>query len=254
MGAVSNAFAGIEDFTTQNLLGGAQADAAREAAEIQAEAGQQALATQQQQFEQTREDLSPFRQLGVSAIEDPSSVINNPFFQALAADQEQRLLQSAAARGKVGAGGTSDDLTRNLLLLGNQFQQQDIQTGLGAATGGATLGQQAATNIGGILGNIGNVQAAGVIGEAAAGPAAVQDIIGTGTALTAAFSDIRLKDNIRFSHTEDGKRIYNWDWTEEAKGLVGDQATTGPIAQELMNTHPELVTMDSETGFYKVLV
>lgn len=77
---------------------------------------------------------------------DPSRVLENPFFQALAAEQEQRLMASQAARGKVGAGETTDLLQRNLLQLGSQFQQQDIANQLAEAQAQATLEQQDITN------------------------------------------------------------------------------------------------------------
>ena len=251
------------------FFGGAAANAAEEAAALQVAQGDRALAAQVLANEQSRADLSPFKEAGAAglpllsgAINDPSSrVLNNPFFQSMAADQEQRLLSSAAARGKVGSGGTGDDLQRNLLLLGNQFAQQDItnlqnltNTGLNAAAQTGASAQQGASAVGGILGNIGNAQAAGTVGAANAQAEGGQNALGLGIGLLSAFSDIRLKENVRFSHVEDGIRMYNWKWTNEALDIVGDQSTTGPIAQELKKSHPELVTTDEKTGFLKVLM
>ena len=253
-------------FIEQNLLGGAQKDAAERAAERQEAAALTAQELQQQTTEQIRGDLEPFREAGAStipllqgAIDDPSArVLNNPFFQSMAADQEQRLLASAAARGKVGSGGTSDDLQRNLLLLGNQFAQQDItnlqnltNTGANAAAQTGSFLQQGATSQGGILGNMANAQAASEIAQANAQAQATDNLLTLGATI---FCDIRLKENVKFSHVEDGIRLYNWTWTDEALELVGDQDTTGPIAQELKKTHPEKVILDEETGFYKVLM
>lgn len=253
-------------FIEQNLLGGAQKDAAERAAQRQEAAALKAQELQQQTTEKIRGDLAPFREAGAStipllqgAIDDPSSrVLNNPFFQSMAADQEQRLLASAAARGKVGSGGTSDDLQRNLLLLGNQFAQQDItnlqnltNTGANAAAQTGSFLQQGATSQGGILGNMANAQAASEIAQANAQAQATGNLLMLGATT---FCDIRLKENVKFSHIEDGVRLYNWTWTDEALELVGDQDTTGPIAQELKKTHPEKVILDEETGFYKVLM
>lgn len=121
----------------------------------------------------------------------PERVTQNPFFQALAEDQERRLMGSAAARGKLGSGGTDLALTRNLLQLGQEFQQQDIanqiqeaqiqqglraeqaglqaqrfgqlfnvgQLGANVATGSGSAIQGAASNVGNLLTGIGNVQA-----------------------------------------------------------------------------------------------
>ena len=264
-GAVDRAFSegGVID---QNLLGGAERDAAEKAAAEQERAGKEAMSIQERTSEQIRADLAPFREGGAAAlpllsgaINDPSSrVLNNPFFQTMAADQEQRLLASAAARGKVGSGGTGDDLQRNLLLLGNQFAQQDItnlqnltNTGSNAAAQTGSFLQQGATAQGGILGNIANANAAATVAGANAEADARNNLITAGATI---FCDIRLKDNVKFSHVENGIRMYNWSWTDEALDIVGDQSTTGPIAQELKKSHPELVTMDEETGFYKVLM
>lgn len=251
------------------FFGGAAANAATEAATQQVAQADRALVAQQEASAQIRSDLSPFRETGAAglplltgAINDPSSrVLNNPFFQSMAADQEQRLLASAAARGKAGSGGTNDDLQRNLLLLGNQFAQQDItnlqnltNTGLNAAAQTGASAQQGASAIGGILGNIGNAQAAGTIGAGNAQSQGGQNLLAGGIGLLSALSDIRLKENVKYSHTQDGIRMYDWDWKEEALEIVGDQGTHGPIAQELIQTHPERVFMDESIGFYKVLM
>ena len=256
-------FAGLVE---NKLLGGDAANAAERAARDQSAAGEEALLAQQGVTDQIRGDLAPFREAGAAgipllsgAINDPSSrVLNNPFFQTMAADQEQRLLASAASRGKVGSGGTGDDLQRNLLLLGNQFAQQDItnlqnltNTGANAAAQTGSFAQQGVTAQGGIMGNIANANAAGIIGAANAGTNTTNALIGAGATL---FCDIRLKDDVKFSHVEDGIRMYNWAWTDEALDIVGEQPTSGPIAQELKKTHPHLVTVDESTGFYKVLM
>jgi hypothetical protein len=265
-GGIVGGAAGSGDLIDQNLLGGAQADAAKKAAREAEKLGRLALNDQREATAQTRSDLSTFRGLGETAapklegaIDDPSSrVLNNPFFQTMAADQEQRLLASQAARGKVGSGETGDDLQRNLLLLGNQFAQQDItnlqnltNTGANAAAQTGSFLQQGTTAAGGIMGNIANANAAGTIGAANARAQGVNNVLSIGSA---ALSDVRLKENVKFSHMQDDIRMYNWDWTEEGKALAGDQITTGPIAQELKVNHPELVVMDEEIGFYRVLM
>lgn len=173
----------------------AQSKAAKSAAEAQVQLGREALAFQKESRDLALEGLAPFREAGVSAIgglpallqaqqstiDDPSSrVLNNPFFKALAEQQERRLLQSAAARGKVGSGGTAEELQQNLLLLGNQFAQQDIANqqlgitnlqnlstiGANAAAGQGSTIQQTAGMATGTLGNIGAAQAQGITGAA----------------------------------------------------------------------------------------
>jgi len=270
-----------------SLSGKDAADAAKEAAGIQAASGREAAAIAEAAQFRLEEGLQPFTQFGVdqgigqlpglfeqqqAAISDPTSgVLNNPFFQALAQQQEQRLLNVQGSRGKGFSGGTRDALIRQQLLLGNQFSQQNIgniQGQIQNQFNAANIGQSSAAqvgvsglntagNIGGILGNVANAQAAGVIGQQQAGAQGVNNIIGLGTGLgKLAFSDQRLKTNIEFSHIHpnNGVNIYTWDWTEEAKAIVGDQDETGPIAQELRLTRPDLVITDPETGFLKVLM
>jgi len=268
------------------FTGETAADAASDSAKLGAEAGDKSIEFQREALGDLRGDLAPFKEFGVDqgvgqlpglfsqlqgAISDPSSaVIDNPFFKALAGQQEQRLLASQAARGKVGSGETGDELQRNLLLLGNQFQQQNIgniqgqiQNQFNAATIGqnaaaqtGTAGLQTAQNIGGILGNVANIRGAAEVAGANATNQGISNILNTGGSIAGmlGFSDQRLKENIKFSHIDDGIRMYTWDWTEEAKELVGSQESQGPIAQELMLTRPDLVITDPETGFYKVLM
>lgn len=266
------------------ISGKAAADAAKEAAELQSAAGTDAIANLRQAQIEAAARQQPFEQFGTDqgigqlpglfqqqqdAINNPTGILNNEFFQAMARDQEQRLLNIQGSRGKGFSGGTQDALARQQLLLGNQFSQQNIgniqgqiqnqfnaaSIGQNAASRTGVQGLQTAGNIGGVLGNIANVQAAGIIGQQQAGAQGIDNIIGIGQAI-AGFSDQRLKTNIEFSHKHPkfGVNIYTWDWTEEAKAIVGDQDETGPIAQELMLTRPDLVITDPETGFLKVLM
>jgi len=161
----------VRDTFGIDLTGGGQEDAARESARIQEQFGREAL-------EFGAEQVSPFRDIGISAgaqlpgaqfqgfQSDPSRVLDNPLFQALARDQEQKLIGQRAALGLGGSGGTRDSLSRNLLLLGNQFQQQDFdrqaqesnirfgqlfdqaRLGANAASQLATSGQNIITDIG----------------------------------------------------------------------------------------------------------
>lgn len=172
----------VRKTTGIDLTGGGASDAASEAAALQ-------VAGQRQGLEAIRQDLGPFRQVGEEAAnlllssvfeptqQDPSAVLQNPFFQALARQQEQDTLAQRAALGLAGSGGTQDALTRNLLQLGWGFQQQDISnalqqnqlrfnqlmgiTGIGQASAAQTgaAGQQALTNIGQIQGVPGMVEA-----------------------------------------------------------------------------------------------
>ena len=283
---VGDAFSGVSGLLDPlDVTGQRAGKAAKDAARVQTQAGREARAAEEAGLAVLREDLDPFRAAGVggldqfqlgteslqSAISDPTAgVIDNPFFRALSADQDRRLLAVRAAGGKTFSGGTNDALIRQQLQLGNQFSQQNIgniQSQIQNSLNLSTLGQNAAArtgtaalqsagNVGGILGNVGNVNAAGIIGANNAQTQGASNAIGTGLGLFAAFSDQRLKENIEFSHVHPNisVNIYTWDWTEEAKQLVGDQEAVGPIAQELQLTRPDLVITDPDTGFLKVVM
>ena len=198
MDAVEDVGKGAGDlfkFDPFDITGGRAAkEAAKDVEFAQTKAGNEAISREEAALEVLRGDLGPFREAGTGALEqfrqgttdlqgaisDPTAgVINNPFFQALAAEQDERLLASQAARGKVGSGGTNDELIRQQLLLGNQFSQQNIgniqnqiQNELNLATLGSnaaartgTAALNSAENIGGILGNIANVQGSSIIAQ-----------------------------------------------------------------------------------------
>jgi hypothetical protein len=58
------------------------------------------------------------------------------------------------------------------------------------------------------------------------------------------FSDVTLKEDIRFVNEDDGgNRWYTWDWNVEAKELGIDQPTYGVLAQEVRVYNPEAVTV-----------
>lgn len=85
----------------------------------------------------------------------------------------------------------------------------------------------------------------------AANRGAAGDLIGSGLSAAAtylALSDKRLKKNIRFmGKTLGGHNLYQWDWKDAAIG----QPTFGVMAQELLETLPEAVSVGDD-GFYRV--
>ena len=79
-------------------------------------------------------------------------------------------------------------------------------------------------------------------------------LITAGATLLAAFkpSDIRLKTNItQIGHFSSGLGIYTWDWNDTAKELNVTDPTTGVLAQELLEYHPELV-IEKNNGYLAV--
>ncbi len=72
---------------------------------------------------------------------------------------------------------------------------------------------------------------------------------GVGTA--AAASDIQLKQNIKFIGTINGHRFYTWDWNDIGLRIAGDQPAVGVLAQELLHTKPDAVSIGSD-GYLRV--
>jgi hypothetical protein len=69
---------------------------------------------------------------------------------------------------------------------------------------------------------------------------------------TAAASDPRLKENVRYAGNVGDVSFYSWDWNEAGKKIADPaQPTFGVMADELQKTHPELVRFGSD-GFLRV--
>ena len=66
-------------------------------------------------------------------------------------------------------------------------------------------------------------------------------------------SDIRFKENIRpAGKTAGGHNLYMWDWNDTAKEVLGEEGSSmGVIAQEVIETNPELV-VTGDHGYYMV--
>jgi hypothetical protein len=74
----------------------------------------------------------------------------------------------------------------------------------------------------------------------------VGSALGSAGTVGAAFaSDIRLKKNIIYSHTENGHKIYEFEYINEPNTKY-----SGVMAQEVIETHPSAVI--EENGYYKV--
>ena len=67
-----------------------------------------------------------------------------------------------------------------------------------------------------------------------------------------AYSDSRLKDNVRLIHRPNGHNVYAWDWNKLAKSIGADkQPNYGLLADELVGTNPEALEKD-ENGYWKI--
>jgi hypothetical protein len=97
-------------------------------------------------------------------------------------------------------------------------------------------------------------QSSGFTSQAFSGGASpFQQVLG-GVGAVAPFipSDIRLKTNVKqVGKLDNGIKLYTWNWTEEAKDIVGDQPEYGVLADEVQDIMPEAVIRGSD-GYLRV--
>lgn len=192
MGQYSKAkegFSNAGDFVENKMLGGDAADAAEEAAAIQAAAANSAadatlkateMTVEEQRLarEQSRADLQPFTDFGSSFMDptksavasaqtlfnDPSSIMENPFFTAMQDDVRRKNLQNAAVGGRLDSGGTVAGLEESAMRTGFDILNSERTAQLQNATFLSNLvggGQNAAAGQG-----ASSMNAAGQIGSA----------------------------------------------------------------------------------------
>jgi len=188
----------MPDPVTALVVGGSQlvgsfmqADAASEAAGIQAGASREGIAEQRRQFDALQKLLKPYTEVGVPALEAQQAFLGlkgpeaeqaaierisgGETFKSLAQQGEEALLQRASATGGLRGGNIQGALAQfRPQLLNSLIEQQYGRLGglttLGqqSAAGVGTAGMQTGTNVANLLGQQGAAQAGGVLGEAKA--------------------------------------------------------------------------------------
>jgi len=162
---------------------GASIYSANKAADAQKKAAQQAGDIQKQQYEQTRSDLAPYRDVGGNALSRYQSLLGmkgqdayksalgdyqqSPFLAQLITDTQRGVDASSAARGGLYSGATAQaigDRTANLYM-------GDFNNYLSRVGGLVDTGQNAASQTGQFGANAaaGRAQAATAAGNASAG-------------------------------------------------------------------------------------
>lgn len=126
--------------------------------------------------------------------------------------------------------------------------QSDLLSGLAGTPSGAQT-------IAGYTAGIGATQAQGVTGAAQAREVGQQQSISNllglgevGTEAYAAFSDIRLKENIEYRGIKNGHQWYAWDWKENDFDLIGTDE--GVMAHEVYEYMPDAI--GAKNGFITV--
>jgi hypothetical protein len=264
---------------TQVVGGIMQADAAEDAANIQAGAAGQGISEQRRQFDALQALLKPYTEAGLPALEQQQAFLGlrgpdaeraaieriqgGVGFQEAVRQGEEALLQRASATGGLRGGNVQAALAQFRPALLNQAIEQQYSrlggmTTLGqqSAAGVGAAGMETGTNIANLLGQQGAALAGGELGQAKAYgqvlnmPAQFLGMqYGAGRGGSAGtpgfgnlFSDRRLKKNIKQIGTRpDGLNVYEFDY------IWGGGRQVGLMAQEVKAIYPGAV---SESGGY----
>lgn len=161
---------------------------AQNAADTQAASSQAAIDEQKRQFDKLVELMSPYVNAGTGSIKAQqdilgingsaaqqaavSSIEKSPYFQSVAKQGENAILQNASASGGLRGGNTQSALAQYRPALLNSLVQQQYsnlggltQIGQAAAAGQASAGLNSANSIGTLLQNQGAAVAGGQIAK-----------------------------------------------------------------------------------------
>lgn len=190
---------GLVALAGATVIGGAmQYKSAGKAADAQVAAADAGIEEQREARLAFEERTQPFVDIGLEAggqlqnlLADPMQQLEqiNPIVSFLRDQGFEQIQESAAAQGRLSAGGTLKDLTEfNINLAATvapQLQNQRFNqlfnvmgAGQSAAVGQGTAALQTASNIGNLYGNIGSAQAAGAINQANALTGTIQNLAG----------------------------------------------------------------------------
>lgn len=247
------------------MTGGSSDGGAEDAARVQADAQREAL----DYLKQTERLPQAYREGALQGlgseygfttdangniVQDGSSIsdraMSSPFYTNAVKVGEESVLRNASATGELRSGNVQDALAQtnqNAYLSSYSNQLSGLQ-------GMAQLPSNA-NNIASSMSGIGTTLANGITGSAQNSAAYSQNNVNNAMGAGAlamqgyeTFSDRRLKKNIKLRGQKNGHNVYTWLWNEAAAvlGLVG--RSSGVIAQEVENTHPQAV---SERHGYK---
>lgn len=171
--------------------------------------------------------------------------MQSPLYQSIMGGQavgEDAILRNASMTGGMRSGNAQADLTdygsqlQNRALLESYNQQvQGIQglAGIGLNTNqiGRAISAPSQT--------LAQGQIAGAQAIQQGDQALTNNLFNLAGAGIKKWSDIRLKENIKYLRTENGHNIYSWDWKSEAPGLTG--GSEGVMAHEVYEYQPDAI-------------
>lgn len=162
--------------------------AAKKAANAQTQAANMGIDEQRRQFDAMQQLLAPYVQAGTPALQAQMNLLGlngagaqeqavqqqqeSPFFQSLAQQGENAILQNASATGGLRGGNVQGALGQFRPALLNQFIQQQYgnlagltQLGQNSAAGVGNAGLQTGANIANLLGQAGAARAGGALAQ-----------------------------------------------------------------------------------------
>lgn len=255
----------------KSVFGGG--DSSKAAARAQTQSSREAIAFQKEALGKIRGDLKPFREAGGSALSPLQGLVtdpnrqaqflqNNPILNAVNEQTRRAVFANQAARGKLGSGGTLEELqsrfTANALPILDQQQGQLFNLaamGQNAAAQQGTATQNTGNAVSSLLTGIGNARAAGIVGAQNANAQIGQTALGAGIgalaggagllgssvgagggALLGLLSDKRLKEDLRVVGALDsGIPVYTFRYVGE------DVTRIGVMAQDVEQVMPVAV-------------
>ena len=209
--------------------------------------------------------LEPFAQAGLGGLQGLqqsstleglggglSDIFNSPAIQPLINDRMRSASSAFGSAGLTRSGGAiqaAADIPTELAfaleqLLGER-RSELAGIGLGANSLGAELRNQASLGAGGLLADRFGTQTGADQQSKNRKQERLNSVLstlGSVAGAAGAFSDARLKTNIKPIGTLNDLTIYEWDWVDGVPELLGDELmTTGFVAQEVAEKHPEFV-------------
>lgn len=177
---------GLFSFIGGILGGNSASKAAKKAAKIQAASAEKGIAELQRQFDLTRADFGPYKEMGVKGLaqlgdlvginggESQSAAIEalraSPFYQSLYRTGEEALLANASATGGLRGGNTQRSLAdfgADTLMATIERQLSSLGglagMGMGATESVANFGQNKAQGVAGLYGKQGNAFASAAL-------------------------------------------------------------------------------------------
>lgn len=183
--------------------GTAAAEGAEDAAATQADAAQRGIDEQKRQFDKVVELMSPFVKAGTGAVGQQQALLGllgqdaqrsaiagfeqSPYFQSVAQQGENAILQNAAATGGLRGGNVQGALAQYRPQLLDQLIQRQFanlggltQVGQASAANQASAGINTGANVANLLGQQGAAIAGGQLAQGNAQRQAFSDLLNIG--------------------------------------------------------------------------